>query len=244
MGKTESAVGFAEQTAQFDTAKGTAIITISALIKSDTIEGKGAGLNIGLYNQSGTLIATKDMGGFYSLDWIRGTNEWKKYSISIISSTATKKIKIGVILYGKGTAYYSDFRVTITPIKNRHPSKLAIQFIEAACDTIKTNSLVRDSINIGQLKRTALMIAGNAKIYSGCYLAINYLLESLRPFGDEHSFFMTAKEVIPGGKWFAKNPYSPAMRNLSVRRDSSACLCSLIFLKKSSMACLNSAKCS
>jgi len=193
--KTENAVGFAEQTAHFDISNAEAIITISALIKADSIVGKGAGLNIGLYDASGTLIATKDMGGFYSLDWIRGTQAWKNYSISIVSPVATEKIKVGAILYGKGNAYYKDYHVTITPITNRQPSALAIQFIEAACDTIALNSLVRDSIDFEQLKKVAFMIAGNAKTYRDCYLAINYLLESLRPFGDEHSFFMTAEEA-------------------------------------------------
>lgn len=194
-GKVENAVGFAEQSAQYDTSNGISIITVSALIKTDSVIGKGAGLNIGLYDDSGNLVSTKDMGGFYSLDWIRGTKDWKKYSISIVSSPAVVKIKIGAILYGKGKAYYKDYNVKITPIKSRRPSKLAIEYISAACDTISLNSLVRDSINISQLKRTALLIAGDAKSYPDCYLAIDYLLESLRPYGDEHSFFMTAKEV-------------------------------------------------
>jgi C-terminal processing protease CtpA/Prc len=45
------------------------------------------------------------------------------------------------------------------------------------------------------LKETALKIAGNAKQYSDCYLAIEYLLSSMRPLGDEHSFFMKAAEM-------------------------------------------------
>jgi C-terminal processing protease CtpA/Prc len=57
------------------------------------------------------------------------------------------------------------------------------------------HSLLRDSINISKLKYLALEIAGNAKIYSDCYLAIDFLLGSLRPYGDEHSFFMSPEEV-------------------------------------------------
>ena len=196
IGETENSVGFAEQEAKIDNPQGIVIITISAFIKSDNIIGKGAGLNIGLYDKTGTLIANKDMGGFYSLDWIRATAGFRKYSISIVSPTETAKIKIGAILYGKGTVYFKDYNVSVESLKNRRPSELAIQYIQAACDTIKMNSLVRDSIDIKQLKETALAIAGDAKMYSDCYLSINFLLESLRPFGDEHSFFMSAAEVI------------------------------------------------
>ena len=194
-GKAESAVGFAEQAALYDVAKGMTIISISAFIKSENIIGKGAGLNIGLYDNEGTLVSTKDMGGVYSLNWIRETSPWKKYSISIVAPLKTAKVKIGAILYGKGKAYFKNYKVNIVSIDGRKPSKLAIDYIEGACDTIKINSLVRDSIDIEQLKRNALKIAGNAKQYSDCYLAISYLLESLRPFGDEHSFFMSAAEV-------------------------------------------------
>ena len=135
------------------------------------------------------------MGGFYSIDWIRGTSGWKTYSISIICPPEAVKVKIGAILYGKGKAWFRDYEVKFTSLDNRQPSKLAIEYITAVCDTIRKHSLVRDSINLSLLKETALKIAGPAKKYEDCHLAVNYLLESLRPFGDEHSFFMKAKEV-------------------------------------------------
>jgi hypothetical protein len=193
-GATENSVAFTEQSAATN-FKTVSIITVSAEIKSDSVQGKGAGLNIGLYDKNNVLIANKDMGGYYSLDWIRGSADWKKYSISVIAPVETSKIKIGGILYGKGKAWFKNYKVSIASIESRKPGKLAKQFIGAACDTIRNNSLVRDSLNIAALKATALKIAGAAKTYADCYLAINYLLESLRPYGDEHSFFMTAKEV-------------------------------------------------
>jgi carboxyl-terminal processing protease len=194
-GNTDNSVGFAEQSVSVDPLKVLAILTVSADIKSDSVTGKGAGLNIGLYDQAGLLIANKDMGGFYSIDWIRGNSAWRRFSISIVCPLATSKIKIGAILYGGGKAWYKDYKVTIASIENRKPNKLAVSYITAVCDSIKKHSLVRDSLDVIFLKATALKIAGNAKKYSDCYLAVNYLLESLRPFGDEHSFFMKADEV-------------------------------------------------
>ena len=40
-----------------------------------------------------------------------------------------------------------------------------------------------------------MKIAGQARTAADCYLAIEYLLESLRAYGDHHSFFMRADEV-------------------------------------------------
>ncbi len=194
-GENEKSVGFVEQSVSTMKSTNFQILTISSSIKSEDVFGKGAGLNIGLYNDEGALIGTKDMGGFYSISWIRGTHKWKKYTLSIVVPKETTTLKIGMILYGKGKVWFSDFNADLTPVNYRNPSKLAYQYIEAAVDTIAKNSLVRDSINVVAIRDAALKIAGPAKKYRDCYLAVEFLLESLRPYGDHHSFFMTAEEV-------------------------------------------------
>lgn len=194
-GSNKNSVGFTEQSSSVDMSKGMQILTLTATLSTKDVEGKGAGLNLGLYDKDGSLVVFKDMGAVYSLDWIRGTNGWKTYSISLVCPVETVNIRIGAILYGKGKAWFKDYKVAFTPIMNRKASKLALAYITAACDTIKMHSLVRDSINIATLKATALKIAGPAKKYSDCYLAINYLVESLRQYGDYHSFFMKVAEV-------------------------------------------------
>jgi hypothetical protein len=188
-------VGFTEQSSTVKSNKGIQIITVSAAICSKNIEGKGAGLDIQAMDKDGRLIAFKDMGGIYSVNWVQGTSSWKTYSISLVCPAEAHTIKVGAILYGKGMAWFKDYKVSTVSIANRRPSNLAIKYISAACDTLQQHSLFRDSINIKELKETAFKIAGNAKTYNDCYLAVNYLLESLRPYGDEHSFFMTPKEV-------------------------------------------------
>jgi len=194
-GINEKSVGFVEQSYLATDINDVQILSISANIKSYSVIGKGAGLNIGLYDSVGALIANKDMGGFYSIDWMQGTNDWMELTISIVCPIETKQIKVGMILYGKGKVWFSDFDLKRTSINSRKPSKLALQYITTVCDTITKNSLVRDSLDIVSLKETALEIAGPAKKYSDCFLAINFLLESLRPYGDHHSFFMSAEEV-------------------------------------------------
>jgi C-terminal processing protease CtpA/Prc len=57
------------------------------------------------------------------------------------------------------------------------------------------HSLYRDSLNKEALKASALKIAGKAKHYTECHLAIEYLINALREYGDHHSFFMKAAEV-------------------------------------------------
>ena len=195
-GSKVTSVGFTEQASSITSSKDIQILTVSATFQTKDIEGKGAGLNISLYDKDEQLVATKDMGGFYSIDWIKGTNDWNEYSISLVCPMNAIKMKVGAILYGKGKAWVKNYKVTLKSIAGRKANKLAKKYITPACDTISKNSLLRDSIDIKSLKEIALKIAGSAKKYSDCYLAINYLLESLRPYGDHHSFFMKADEVV------------------------------------------------
>lgn len=193
-GFKENSVTWTEQTSEVDFSKGMQLLTVSADIKTENAEGKGVGFNINLYDKEGNFIGFKDMGQRYSLDWIRGTNSWKRYSLSIVCPAETGKINIGAIFYGKGKAWFKKYQVSFSNISNRKPSKLALLYITAACDTIYKHSLWRDSINIRKLKKEAIQIAGDAKQYKDCYTAVQYLIESLRPFGDNHSFFMKAVE--------------------------------------------------
>ncbi len=194
-GSKENSVGFAEQSSTVLPRKEISILTISAWISSENVEGKGAGINIGLYDKNDDLIATKDMGGFYSVDWVRGTTAWRNYTVSLVCPLNVAKMKVGAILFGKGKARFRNYKIMFTSIEKRKPSALTTQYISAVCDTIKKHSLLRDSFDIKAMKGIAMKIAGPSKNYTDCYLAVNYLLESLRPYGDEHSFLMKANEV-------------------------------------------------
>lgn len=194
-GKSENSVGFVEQSLSIPQVEDIQILKVSADIKSENVEGRGAGLNIGVYDDTGNLLATKDMGGFYSVSWIKGSRDWKQNSLTIICPEGSVKIKIGAILYGAGKARFDNYQVVFTDIENRKPSQLGKDYISEAIDIISKNSFVRDSINVEELKAIALKIVGDAQSPKECHSAVEYLLGCLRAYGDHHSFFMTAEEV-------------------------------------------------
>jgi Peptidase family S41 len=195
-GQSDNSVGFSEQRVDFPTPKETEILTITASILTENVRGKGAGLNLSLFDKDGNSILNMDTGGgsVYSTSWIKGTNSWKDYSVSVVCPMGTSGIRIGAILYGNGKAWYRNIKVDVKPVDGRKPSRLAVHYISVACDLIKKNSVVRDSLNIDELKKNALKVAGPAKTYGDCYLAVKYLIGCLRPYGDEHSFLMTKAE--------------------------------------------------
>ena len=183
-------VGFVEQEFEFAATDVEKIISFSVNIKTEKIEGKGAGMNLAIYKPDGEPIEFVSMGyGDYS--FITGNTSWTTYKIETVLPAEAIKVRIGCIAYGKGKAHFDDATVTITPLKDRKHSQLAEDYITAAIDSMKIHSLRKDSVNFDQLKRKALRIAGDAKIPEDAYLATRFLLSSME---DHHSFFMTAKE--------------------------------------------------
>ncbi len=189
-GTEEKSVSFIEQEVRIPEQKDIRILNISAIIKSIDVQGKGAGLNIGIYDVNNELIANKDMGGFYSLDWKVGSSDWEKTKLSIVCPTNAHKIKIGAILYGKGEVHFDDFEIQFIDVKENN-NKSDFEYISKAIDIVKNNSLVRDSLNFEELQTKVSSIAEA----SDNNLALEYLLESLREYGDHHSFLMKPEEA-------------------------------------------------
>lgn len=190
----ENGVGYVEQTHIFNGPIAESIITFSAAIRTEDVAGKGAGLTIAVYDTSDKLIQNASMGyGNYSS--VKGTTDWKSYDISSFIPKEAKSIRIGLINYGTGKAYFDNAKVHIEAIADRKPSPLSKEYIGSALDSIRKHSLRRDSVDFKEMETKAYRIAGDAKKTEDVHLAVRYLLKEL---GDHHSFFMTPKEY---GLW-------------------------------------------
>jgi len=185
-------VGFIEQEFEFAATEIEKILSFSVHIKTENLEGKGAGMNLAIYKPNGEPIDFISMGyGDYS--FITGNTSWTTYKVETVLPAEAIKVRIGCIAYGKGKALFDDATVKVTPLKDRKHSQLAEDYITAAIDSMKLHSLRKDSVDFDQLKRKALLIAGDAKVPEDNYLATRFLLSSMK---DHHSFFMTAKERV------------------------------------------------
>lgn len=83
-------------------------IRLEGYMKTEDVLDGHAGLLLRLDGASGSL-------GFDNMarDNIRGTNDWKKYSITLPYSEKVGKIFVGGILTGKGKVWFDNFVVTI-----------------------------------------------------------------------------------------------------------------------------------
>jgi len=83
-------------------------ITLEGYMKTENVEKGFAGLLLRLDGKSGGL-------GFDNMqsDDIHGTNDWKKYSITMPYPEKTQLIYVGGILTGEGKAWFDNFEVSI-----------------------------------------------------------------------------------------------------------------------------------
>lgn len=183
-------VGFVEQSVAVQT-DAPRIITVSARVRSVSIVGRGAGLNLAVLDAEGVQLDNKDM-GFGSFSWLTGTTPWHTISIKVLCPKEAARIKLGAILYGQGEAWFDDFTVSTIPLDTRKGDARAEAYIGTAIDTIARHSLRRDSVDFAALRATALKIAGSKGDRSDHHLAVEYLLNSL---GDHHSFLMKPEQV-------------------------------------------------
>ena len=183
---------FVEQSQMTTAAATPRILTFSGRIKCRDVEGKGAGLNLTIYNADGQVLVSESSGGYGDYQMMRQTQGWRDFVLEVVCPAEAVKISLGAILYGSGTAWFSDFEFDLAELRPAAPVKAAEQYIQAAIDTIRRHALYRDSVAWAPLRDTALMITAGSNDPGRQHLAVKYLLQAL---GDHHSFFMTPEEV-------------------------------------------------
>lgn len=182
----ETGIGFVEQMASIPGSNPFKLVTFSGKIKIQDVVGRGAGVSISTLDQNGNYLFVNDLEKD-GQKMFKGTSDWQLFSLQAICSPQTQSIKIGGILYGKGQVWYDDFEVTSIPLENRKPSHIAQEYIKHFCNIVEKHSLRKDSIDLESIKRQGLQIAGPAKTYADCHLAVRHMIGEL---GDHHSFLM------------------------------------------------------
>ncbi|MEO8587901.1 MAG: S41 family peptidase [Flavobacteriales bacterium] len=188
---TKDGVGFVEQTVPLDARMGASILELTGRVRSVSLVGRGAGLNVGIYDSAGTFLTNKDM-GFGSFSWVNGTQDWRTLSVKVLCPPEARTVRIGAIRYGEGEAWFDDYNLVFTPLAGRTADAKARAYVDAACDTIARRSLHRATIDLKAMRNTAMQVAGSDGDPRDLHMAVEYLLASI---GDHHSFLMKPEEV-------------------------------------------------
>jgi len=194
-GAKSASVQFVEQRVAIEPVEEVRVISLKGLIRTREVEGKGASLHLQLFDREGNYLTKKNMSSSHSAPWIQGTTEWTFYQIQMACPVGVAEIHAGVIFQGSGTADFDNIELEVYPVRPNEPSVFAADYMREVASIIAHNSLYKDAFNIDSIARKASWIVAMAETPEECQIGVEYMIESLRTFGDHHSFFMPANEV-------------------------------------------------
>jgi carboxyl-terminal processing protease len=183
-------VGFLERPLPLGGPTAIQLVRFSALVKPDSVTGKGAGLTVTFLDKGGQMLASHDM-GYGDFGMAQGTGDYRRLEIVAAAPVGASQVKPGLILYGPGTALFTQPRMAIRPV-GHDCSAFGRSYVNAAIRIMRVHSLVRDNVDFSKLAKEGCAIAGRAMKAEQAYPAIRFLIDQL---GDHHSFFFSRDEI-------------------------------------------------
>ncbi len=110
-------------------------ITVTAYVKTNSVgvdPDTYAGLWLRLDTKGGDAVAFDNM----ESRGIRGTTDWKAYSVTLPLADEAETVHIGGLLIGKGTAWFDDFSVVVDGKPYTQAPPRVIKLAKAQTDTV------------------------------------------------------------------------------------------------------------
>ncbi|MDR2235800.1 MAG: S41 family peptidase [Chryseobacterium sp.] len=114
--------------------------------------------------------------------------DWKEYSLEFIIDDQAKDITFGGYLSGNGKVWFDHFSVSEVPFSDKASSKQALSYIDDFKSIVKKNSIFKEKINWNDLNSNLQKISKGMETLEDTYPAIQYIMNTLREAGDNHSF--------------------------------------------------------
>lgn len=118
---------------------------------------------------------------------ISGSNEWKKYSMSVVLDSNAKKILLGGYLKGAGNVWFDDFSLEEFNSEITDVSPDVEKYISDYLSLVQNNSIYSNEIDWPNLKKNVRSLAAGAKSISEAKLVIPYVITLLKSVGDKHT---------------------------------------------------------
>jgi hypothetical protein len=163
-------------------------IAISAYIKTKDLNGN-AGIWCQIWDKNDKQIGFANLEQLNTI--IKGTNEWKKYSLILTVNSSCKKLVLGGYLQGNGSVWYDDFSISELPFSNIPPSKEIKKYIRHFYKLVKTNSIYSDSLDWNTIDEEIKLLSNGLKSLDEAKNISSYILDKLKAAGDHHSFILS-----------------------------------------------------
>lgn len=110
---------------------------------------------------------------------LTGKKRWQQYEVEFQATADVRELEIGFYYLDKGKAWFDD--VTIEPVADnpKEVPQLAKDYIGEVHKILKKQCWYADSVNLDEIVKNALPLAGGAKNKSDCFEAIAYIFDRL-----------------------------------------------------------------
>lgn len=162
-------------------------LIFSGRIKTEDVD-KWANLWAIIKDSSGNVLYYEDEKDFS----VGGTTDWTDIQLPVLIDSRSAELKVGIGLEGSGTAWFDSLSFGEMAKRDSTPRK-ALEYLKAAIDTIKDNSLMRDSIDWDDYSKQLLVYTDGVKTIRDTYPIIRYGIYML---SDNHSRFLTPPDSL------------------------------------------------
>ena len=164
-------------------------LELYGLIKTKNLKFGWAGFYVSVKDDQGQTIYYNDSQSQFS----NGNQDWKEHKLEIILDERATIIRVGLALEGNvdGEVWFDHLQIDNTMSAKKYKSPEVDNYISAFIDTVRKNSINRDSINWQDYERTMYNLAMEASTIKDTYPILRYGLGLLE---DGHSSFKTPEE--------------------------------------------------
>ncbi|GAB3276691.1 hypothetical protein GCM10027347_50370 [Larkinella harenae] len=126
---------------------------------------------------------------------LQPTVEWQALDLVLPTSSQINRFTFGAYLNGAGRVWFDDLRFETGTAGGRSSSAPVRSYLAKVISLVKKHALVRDSIPWPQTESDLLTYAQGMQTVAETYPILDYFLNQLRKYGDNHSFFMRPQAV-------------------------------------------------
>ena len=126
---------------------------------------------------------------------LRQTDEWQPLDLVLPTSADINQFTFGAYLNSRGSVWFDDLRFETAPAGAGEPSATVKAYVQKVISIVKKHALVRDSIPWPQTEAEMLAFARGMQTEKEVYPVIDYLLNVMRRYGDNHSHFLSPSGV-------------------------------------------------
>ncbi|TKC12806.1 hypothetical protein FA048_04095 [Pedobacter polaris] len=167
-------------------------IKLTAYIKTAAITGSVA-LWCQLWNAENKQVGFENLGMQGQV--IKGTTDWKKYTLTLTVNPSIKKLFFGLYSMGAGVTWADNFAIEEFEGNETPATAAVLKYSKEFNAIVKKHSIYTDSLNWPAIEADLAALGKGLKTVEDAQVLTGYVLQQLRKAGDNHSFYQNKERA-------------------------------------------------